>query len=70
VFDAVSHQLDHFASSGELADRLRRPSLVKVIRSHGEGIHAKLPVVSKCTDVNLFATKDTVSVSKTYLINN
>ncbi len=48
VFDAVSHQLDHSAPSDELADRLRRPCLAKVIRSHGEGSHAKLPGLTVC----------------------
>ncbi len=48
VFDAVEHRLDHSAPANQLAERLRRPSLATVIRSHGEGSHSKLPGLTVC----------------------
>jgi hypothetical protein len=48
VFDAVSHQLDHSGPANHLAERLRWPCLATVIRSHGEGSHAKLPGLTVC----------------------
>ncbi len=48
VFDAVEHQLNHSAPANHLAERLRRPCLATVIRSHGEGSHAKLPGLTVC----------------------
>jgi hypothetical protein len=48
VFDAIDHLLDHSGPAKELAERLRRPSFVKLIRSHGEGSHAKLPGLTVC----------------------
>ncbi|MGK5627799.1 hypothetical protein [Streptomyces sp. URMC 123] len=50
VFDAPSHRQEENAGepAAELGARLRRPALVKVLRSHGEGGHAKLPGVVVC----------------------
>jgi hypothetical protein len=48
VFDAVEHRLDHSAPANHLTQRLRRPNSATVIRSHGEGSHAKLPGLTVC----------------------
>lgn len=50
VFDASSHRAedDRRMPPEDLCRALIRPSLVKVLRSHGEGGHAKLPGVVVC----------------------
>lgn len=48
VFDAVEHRLDHSLPANHLAERLRRHYLATIIRSHGEGSHAKLPGLTVC----------------------
>lgn len=50
VFDAPHHdqKRNKVGSPEDIVERLRRPALFKVIRSHGEGSHAKLPGVVIC----------------------
>ena len=50
VFDAPSHrQVEKSQSArGQLRERLVAPSAIKVLRTHGEGGHAKLPGVVVC----------------------
>jgi hypothetical protein len=49
-FDAPSHHpgADEVGTPQEVVDALTRPSLVKVLRTHGEGGHAKLPGAVVC----------------------
>ena len=49
-FDAPHHEQarNNLGTPSEIIERLTRPSLFKVIRSHGEGSHAKLPGVVIC----------------------
>ncbi len=68
VFDAVSHHLDHDAADSAEIDRaLRKPQDVKVIRSHGEGAHAKLPGLTVCglLDDTEFSEAPDVGCSRT-----
>jgi hypothetical protein len=50
VFDAPHHDQtrNKVGSPDDIVERLKQPALFKVIRSHGEGSHAKLPGVVIC----------------------